>query len=351
MFEGFARWRAACAAMMLGCAGGIGPALAQAPAPKPLDPPQSVRVAYVPIMKFATVYVAEARGLFKKYGLDVKLDSVKSGTEAIAFLDKGSVDVGGISIVASLWSAWNRGLDIRVIAPGALDPMKDGPTKLIVRKDLMDSSAVKTVADLKGKRIAAAGGPGSGGEYFVSKALESAKLTLRDVQLLNVGNADMPAAMEAKSVDAVLTSSPYSDQVLKAGTGTLLAQDFTPGLMTVAFVASGKFIKDKPEAAERFVLAMTEAARMMQGGDFLAQPNMDGYLKYTASTPEAIKKGANIIFDPNMAIPTAGLADIERVHRENGRTEYDKPLDMAKVVDDRFVAKAIAVLGKAAPAK
>ena len=45
------------------------------------------------------------------------------------------------------------------------------------------------------------------------------------------------------------------------------------------------------------------------------------------------------------------LADIERVHRENGRTEYDKPLDMAKVVDDRFVAKAIAVLGKAAPAK
>lgn len=351
MFEGFARWRSTCVAMVLGFAGGITPALAQAPQPKPLDPPQSVRVAYVPIMKFATAYVAESRGLFKKYGLDVKLDSVKSGTEAIAFLDKGSVDVGGISIVASLWSAWNRGLDIRVIAPGALDPMKDGPTKLIVRKDLMESGAVKSVADLKGKRIAAAGGPGSGGEYFVSKALESAKLTLRDAQLLNVGNADMPAAMEAKSVDAVLTSSPYSDQILKAGTGKLLMQDITPGLMTVAFVASGKFIKDRPEVAERFVLAMTEAARLMQGADFLAQPNMDGYLKYTASTPEAIKNGGSVIFDPNMAIPTSGLADIERVHRENGRTEYDKPLDMAKVVDERFVAKAIEILGKAAPAK
>ena len=120
----FARWRSVYAVLLLGLAGlSSAPAQGQAPALKPLDPPQPVRVAYVPIMKFATAYVAESRGLFKKYGLDVKLDSVKSGTEAIAFLDKGSVDVGGIAIVASLWSAWNRGLDIRVIAPGALDPM------------------------------------------------------------------------------------------------------------------------------------------------------------------------------------------------------------------------------------
>ena len=166
MIENFSRWRSSCAIAMAVLACGLTAALAQAPAPKPLDPPQTVRVAYVPIMKFATAYVAEARGLFKKYGLDVKLDSVKSGTEAIAFLDKGSIDVGGISIVASLWSAWNRGLDIRVIAPGALDPTKDGPTKLIVRKDLIESGAVKNVADLKGRRIAAAGGPGQRRRIF-----------------------------------------------------------------------------------------------------------------------------------------------------------------------------------------
>lgn len=348
MIGTFARWRrffAAASLIWLGAA--VGPAAAQAPALAPLNPPEMVRVAYVPILKFATVYVAESRGLFKKYGLDVKLDTVKSGTEAIAFLDKGSVDVGGISIVASLWAAWNRGLDIRVIAPGALDPMKDGPTKFIVRKDLIDSGAVKTIADLKGKRIAAAGGPGSGGEYFVSKALEKAKLTIRDVQLLNVGNADMPAAIEAKSVDAVLLSSPYSDQIVKAGTGVLLVQDITPGLMTVAFVGSGKFVKERPEVAQRFVLAMAEAARLMQGADYLSQPNIDAYMKFTASTVEALRSGSPAVYDPNIAIPVDGLADLERVHRENGRTEYDKPLDMAKVVDTRFAAKAVELLGKA----
>src|SRR5690606_5920714 len=33
----------------------------QAEAPAPLDPPQKVKAAYVPIMKFATLYVAQGR--------------------------------------------------------------------------------------------------------------------------------------------------------------------------------------------------------------------------------------------------------------------------------------------------
>ena len=44
--------------------------------------------------------------------------------------------------------------------------------------------------------------------------------------------------------------------------------------------------------------------------------------------------------------PGARLADMEQVHRENGRTEYDKPLDLAKAIDTTFVAKAIKTLGK-----
>ena len=41
------------------------------------------------------------------------------------------------------------------------------------------------------------------------------------------------------------------------------------------------------------------------------------------------------------------LADVEKTHRENGRTDYDKPIDLKKVIDDQFVDKAIAALGKA----
>jgi hypothetical protein len=48
-----------------------------------------------------------------------------------------------------------------------------------------------------------------------------------------------------------------------------------------------------------------------------------------------------------MSIPVKGLADVERVYRENGRTDYDKPIDLAKVVDERFTDKALSALGKA----
>ncbi|NOZ49477.1 MAG: ABC transporter substrate-binding protein [Chloroflexi bacterium] len=311
----------------------------------PLDPPEKVRVAYVPIMKFATMYVAADRGLFEKYGLDVELERVKSGTEAIAFLTNNTVDVGGIAIVTSLWNGWSQGLPLRIIAPGALEPFENSPTKLVVRKDLMDSGKVKDVADLKGLKVALAGGPGSGGEYLLSKALERGNLTIRDVETVKLGNADMPAAFENASVDAALLGSPYADQVINAGHGVAIATDLTPGLMTVAFVGSDNFVNNRREVAQRFVLALTEAARMMQGDDYLSDANIAAYLKYVNSTEEAIRNGRRVIYDPDMKIPVEGLADVERVHRENGRTEYTEPVDLTTVVDPSFTEKAIELLG------
>ncbi len=79
---------------------------------------------------------------FDKYGLDVDIQPVKSGTEAIAFLSEGQVDVGGIAIVTSLWNGWNQGLDLRIFAPGGLEPFENSPTKLIVRKALADDGSV-----------------------------------------------------------------------------------------------------------------------------------------------------------------------------------------------------------------
>jgi len=329
----------------LAAAVALAPILAAAQGVTPLDPPEKVTVAYVPIMKFAAMYVAKQRGLFDKYGLDVDLERVKSGTEAIAFLTQGSIDVGGIAIVTSLWSGWNKGLDIRVIAPGALEPMENSPTKLVVSAKLADDGTVKSAADLKGRRVAVAGGPGSGGEYLVSKGLARGGLTIRDVELMNVANPDMSMAMANGSVDAALVGSPYADEIINAGTGKVLESDLTPGLMTVAFVGSGKFINERPEAAERFVLALTEAARMMQGDDYLAPANIEAYLTFTNSTEEAIRSGNPLIYDPKMRIPVEGLADMEKVQRENGRTEYTDPLDLSTVVDTRFTEKALADLG------
>lgn len=316
------------------------------PVLEPLDPPEQVTVAYVPIMKFAAMYVAEERGLFDKYGLDVEIERVASGTEAIAFLTEGQIDVGGIAIVTSLWNGWSEGLDIRVIAPGALEPFENSPTKLIVRADLMEDGTVSDVADLAGMTIGIAGGPGSGGEYLLSKGLERGDLTIYDVNLVQIGNADMPAAFENGTIDAGLLGSPFADQVIADGFGAAIAEDLTPGLMTVAFVGSGDFVTERPEAAQRFVLALAEATRMMQGDDYLADENLAAYLAYTNSTEEALRTGNPVVYDPNMVLPVEGLADVERIHRENGRTEYETAIDLDNVAMTAFTEQAIELLGE-----
>lgn len=339
-------WRL-CLSMFVLAALGLGiHTTVMAEVPAPLDPPEKVVVAYVPIMKFATLYVAAERGLFEKYGLDVQIERVKSGTEIIAFLTQGKTDVGGIAVVASTWNAWNQGMELRIIAPGALEPKQNSPTKLLARKDLVDAGTVKDVADLKGQIVAMAGGPGSGGEYLATKGLERGGLSTADVEVVRIGNADMPAAFENKSIAAGLLGSPYADQIIAAGNAVPIAEDLTPGVMTVAFVGSSKFINERPEAAKRFVLALMEASRMMQGDAYLSSENVAAYLAYVNTTEEALRKGVPVIYDPNQVISVEGLGDIERVHRENGRVEYSDPIDLSNVVDASFVDGARAILGE-----
>ncbi|HEX2908237.1 MAG TPA: ABC transporter substrate-binding protein [Phototrophicaceae bacterium] len=312
----------------------------------PLDPPETVTVAYVPILKFAPLFVAAERGLFEQYGLDVQIEKVASGTEAIAFLTEGQVDVGGIAIVTSLWNGWSQeDLDIRILAPGGLEPLEDSPTKLLVREDLFKDGSVTKVEDLKGQIVAVAGGPGSGGEYLLAKALELGDLTIFDVETQNIDNADMPAAFANDAVAAAIIGAPYADQIIEAGDGVSIATDLTPGLMTVAFVGSGKFVTERPEVAQRFVLALLDASRLMQGEDFFADENMAAYLAYTNTTEEAIRAATPFVFDPDLVIPMEGLADVEAVHRENGRTEYTEPIDLDTVVDLTFVDAALELRG------
>ncbi|WP_455382692.1 ABC transporter substrate-binding protein [Salinispira pacifica] len=312
----------------------------------PLSPREKIVVAYVPIMKFATLYVADTRGLFAKYGLDVRTESVRSGTEVIAFLTQGKVDVGGIAIVASTWNAWARGMDLRIIAPGALEPEVGSPTMLLVRKDLSESGRVRSVADLRGMKVGMAGGPGSGGEYLAAKALERGNLTIRDVQIVPLGNTDMPQALASKAIDAGILGSPYADQAIESGAAVPLARDLTPGAMTVTFVGSGKFLRERPEAAKRFVLALMEAARLMQGDDYLSAANIRAYLSHMNTTEAALRSGAPVVYDPNLQIDLSGLRDVERVHRENRRVEYSTPVDLNAVTDTSFVDWAQTVLGK-----
>lgn len=304
-----------------------------------LSPRETVKIAYVPILHFATAYVADTRGLFDKYGIDVEFERVASGTDAIAFLSSGAVDMGAIAFVASTFNGWYNGDEFRIVAPAATEPVDSpSPSKLVVSKKLYDSGEVTDVSDLAGQVIGIAGGPGSGGEFITSMFLETEGLTIRDVELQNVPNPDQPAALESGQLAAAQMGSPYAQTAIDAGIGVELinVSDVHPGLMTTGFVASGKLINERPEVAKRVILAMSEAAALMQGDDYFSPENVEAYLAHIDSTEEAILTGVPMRYDTDMVVDIPSVEAAERVHRENGRTEYTDPFDVTTVIDTTF---------------
>lgn len=72
---------------------------------------------------------------------------------------------------------------------------------------MLKDSPLKTVGDLKGKKVAFA--KGSNVNYFVVKVLERAGLTFSDIQPIHLAPADARAAFERGSVDAWGIWDPY----------------------------------------------------------------------------------------------------------------------------------------------
>jgi NitT/TauT family transport system substrate-binding protein len=325
-----------------------------APAPKAPEPtkaaaPDKVTVAYVAITNFAPLYVAIERGYLKEQSIEVNAQKVTTAADALPFLATGQYDIGGVGIAAATFNGFNKGLDFRIVASAAIQPLKNGPTVILVRKDLKDSGKVKSVADLKGLKVGVAGAAGSTGAYFVAKALKDVSLTFKDVTAVNLANPDLVLGMKQGSIDAALVGPPYSDQIIKDGTGVLLAQDVAPGAMTTVWMYSGKFIKERPDVARRFMLALVKGARAMQGAGYLDPENIKAYIKYTPSTEDAIKTGLPPFIDPDLKIYLDSIKNLEEIFRGEGWTDYTTVIPSDKMVDASFVDNAVKALGAFKP--
>lgn len=323
-------------------------------APQPTSPPVStgpdkVKVAYVAIMNFAPLYIAVERGFMQEQNIEVEMQKVASGSEAMAFLAQGTLDAGGVGIQAATFNAFNKGFDLRIVGSAALQPEKNGPTIILVRKDLQDSGKVKSVADLKGMKVAMAGGPGTTGAYFVAKALKEAGLSVKDIEVVNIANPDMPLAIENGSIDAALVGPPYSNQILDGGKGVLLAQDMAPGAMTTVYMYSGKFINERPDVAKRFMIALIKGSRAMQGDKYLDPENIKAYLKYVTSTEDAIKKGKPQSYDPDLKVYIDSIKNMEEIFRWAGWTDYTAVIPEDKMVNSSFADDAVQALGPFKP--
>jgi NitT/TauT family transport system substrate-binding protein len=114
-------------------------------------------------------------------------------------------------------------------------------------------SDIKTIKDLKGKRVAIL--PGSTQEVVILERLKAVGMSISDIQPIRLSFSDMPAALARGDIDAYVGAEPGPGISLANGTGRLVEYPYsTPiGSLNMILSASEKSIKENPERLKMIV--------------------------------------------------------------------------------------------------
>ncbi|WP_321873636.1 aliphatic sulfonate ABC transporter substrate-binding protein [Burkholderia ubonensis] len=167
---------------------------------------------------------------------------------ALEFLNSGALDFGSTAGLAAVLARAN-GNPIRTVYVFSRPEW----TALVVRKD----SPIRTLADLKGKKIAAT--RGTDPFLFTLRALHTAGLTRDDVELVNLQHPDGRTALANGQVDAWAGLDPHMAAAQVEDGARLLYRNVA--FNTYGFLnAREAFIEQYPQAVAR-VLKVYEKAR------------------------------------------------------------------------------------------
>ncbi len=300
----------------------------------------TVRVAYVPAVLFAPLFVANADGYFKDEGIRLDLKTVPAGQDAMVFVANGQLDAAVVGISAGFFNDVYRGLDVRIVAPMGVIPKTGNPSPLMVAA----KSHITRIRQLKGQTIGIAGGLGSTGSYMLAVLLKQHGLTLSDVHVENMSFPEMVTGMQNGSIVACIPPQPFSNAILKAHTGRILGKVGT-GLDLTGVVFGGKFMRTEPQVATRFLVALLRGVRAVSGKDYGGAKNLAILAKAT-HLPLATLKGMDpYVFSPDFQFDLATLTSMQKVFMTYHLLSYSKLLTPSQTADFNFAHAAVKALG------
>jgi len=294
---------------------------------------KTVNVGTVPLALFAPLYVADAKGYFADKGIKLNIQTVTSGQDAIPLVSNGQMDVLIAGFSAGMFNAVKAGLDVKVVGSmnvGDADPANPAAA-LVVATALKDK--VTSIADLKGRKVALAGGVGGAGAYYLGEVLKTTGLTLNDITIVNLANPNMPTALSSGSVDAAFTSTPFNSTAITSGAAFQLAR--TPdGSAGTGVIYGGKFAKTG--LAQPFFDALAHGSKDLQGSGIKDAKNLKIIADATKQDPQVVASSPQFRWLPNLAPHTKALTDMESIWKGAGALNYTDPLDQSKFVDSTF---------------
>jgi NitT/TauT family transport system substrate-binding protein len=236
---------------------------------------QPITVGVTGTMSDAPIYIADKKGYFGDEGLDVNVTTFRSAADMVAPLGTGQIEVGAGSASAALYNAAARGIRIKIVADKASSPPGYGATKILVRRDHIDSGRYRAPGDLKGMRVAM-NAPGVSNTITLNALLRSVGLKYADVETVNMPLPYHVTALHNKAVDAAASVEPAAAIAVRSGDAVAVKSDdeILPNHQIAVLLYAEDFAQRRTEAASRFMRAYLRAVRFYNGA--LRDGSLDG---------------------------------------------------------------------------
>ena len=190
---------------------------------------------------------------FKADGIKVNFHEITSGSKQSQAMAAGSLDVANVINTTSVLIANSAGNRIKIVGGYS----RATGLFAIVAKD----PAIKTVKDLKGKKIA--GPKGTVLHQMLLVALNKEGMSAKDVEFVFMNIPDALTALLAGSVDGALLAASQMVKAEKAGGRVIAtAQGLVVPLLTIAVPED--FLKKYPDIVKRYLKVHEKALKYIQ---------------------------------------------------------------------------------------
>jgi NitT/TauT family transport system substrate-binding protein len=240
---------------------------------------------------FVPVDVGAQAGIFKKHGLDLEISSFGGDAKLQQAMAADGIDIALGSGPALAFIV--KGSPIKGIAAMAGPPLLFA---LMVRSD----DAVKTVADLKGKKVGVST-VGSVTSWIVSEVSRQNGWGFDGITQVPIGDdATRIAALRTKSIDAAIVNLAVALNFVQRGEGRVLLRfnDLLKDFHVHVIFATDKIIAARPEALRSFLQGWFETIAFMRAN----KPETVRIAKEIMGTNEAT---AGLIYDELMPMFSA----------------------------------------------
>jgi NitT/TauT family transport system substrate-binding protein len=215
-----------------------------------------IRIGMNPGESLSEGLLAQGGGFFTRAGLDVELVTVTNGGAMTAGIVSGAIDAGP-SNVASVSSAYVRGIALNLFAPSVIVTSSAPPTTILA---VLKDSPLRGARDFSGK-IVALSTVRDLQQAAVMTWLDANGVDSKTVQFIEIPNAEQLAALSAKRVDAAVLVEPF---LTAARNDTrMIARPYDSlgsRLMTFGWIANKDWYAANPAVVARLVAAIRDTA-------------------------------------------------------------------------------------------